>query len=265
MGSMPRRLGEDMMLDRPEANGREGMRIAVLDDELDQQALISAALTEAGHECHCFDRSADLQPGLRAKEFDLLVLDWDLPNLDIGALLRLVRESFGTSVPVILLTHRCDEADLVEALGAGADGFISKPLRVAELQARAEALMRRARFSVGGDQPQDYGRYRFLPAARQLLMDGQPVELKNREYELALLLFQNLGRLLSRDYLRATIWGSAREDGSRSLDTHISRVRSKLALRPEHGFMLTATYGMGYRLESVDPSEMPPSSLRAFG
>ncbi len=239
-----------------QGEGGNRMRIAVLDDELDQQELISAALAEAGHECHCFDRSADLQPGLRAKQFDLLLLDWDLPHVDVDSLLRLVRESFGASVPVIVLTHRCDEADLVEALGAGADGFLSKPLRVAELRARAEALMRRARFSIGGDQPQEYGRYRFLPAARQLLIDGQPVELKNREYALALLLFQNQGRLLSRDYLRATIWGSAREDGSRSLDTHVSRVRSKLALRPEHGFMLTAIYGMGYRLEPVDPSEL---------
>ena len=84
-------------------------------------------------------------------------------------------------------------------------------------------------------------------------MDGVPVELKTREYDLALFLFQNMGRLLSRDHLREIIWGQTSDVISRSLDTHISRLRSQLDLRPDNGYIVTAVYGMGYRFEAVKP------------
>ena len=84
-----------------------------------------------------------------------------------------------------------------------------------------------------------------------LEMDGKPVDLKNREYELALFLFQNMGRLLSREHLREAVWGRGSDIPSRSLDTHISRLRNKLELRPANGYLLSAIYGLGYRFETV--------------
>jgi DNA-binding response OmpR family regulator len=98
----------------------------------------------------------------------------------------------------------------------------------------------------------DFGRYRFLPETRSIEMDGAPVELKNREYELALFLFQNMGRLLSRDHLREIVWGQTADVMSRSLDTHISRLRTLLDLRPGNGYIVTAVYGVGYRFEAVE-------------
>ena len=83
-------------------------------------------------------------------------------------------------------------------------------------------------------------------------MDGVPVELKNREYDLALFLFQNMGRLLSRDHLKEIVWGQVADVMSRSLDTHISRLRTLLDLRPANGFIVTAVYGVGYRFEAVE-------------
>lgn len=97
-----------------------------------------------------------------------------------------------------------------------------------------------------------FGAYRFFPNSRTLHVNGEPLELKHREYELALFLFQNMGRLLSRDHLREAVWGQGPEAPSRSLDTHISRLRTKLDLRPNNGFLLSAIYGLGYRLEAID-------------
>ena len=84
-----------------------------------------------------------------------------------------------------------------------------------------------------------------------LQLDGQPLALSGREYELALLLFSNLGRLLSRDHLREAVWGHSAEVISRTLDTHVSRLRQLLDLQPASGLVITAVYGIGYRLESV--------------
>ena len=98
----------------------------------------------------------------------------------------------------------------------------------------------------------EFGRYRFLPETRSIEMDGVAVELKNREYDLALFLFQNMGRLLSRDHLKEVVWGQVADVMSRSLDTHISRLRTLLDLRPANGFIVTAVYGVGYRFEAVE-------------
>ena len=98
----------------------------------------------------------------------------------------------------------------------------------------------------------EFGRYRFLPETRSIEKDGVAVELKNREYELALFLFQNMGRLLSRDHLKEVVWGQVADVMSRSLDTHVSRLRTLLDLRPANGFIVTAVYGVGYRFEAVE-------------
>lgn len=236
------------------------MRIAVLDTASAQQQLIGEALAQAGHDCRCFTGQHTLLPALMGEGFHLLLVDWDQPDLADGAFLQRLRVDLSLTLPIMLMSHRRAEADLIEALGAGADDLVGKPLRLPELQARVQALLRRAQLLATADPPQDFGRYRFLPAARMLLKDGRPVELKSREYALALLLFQNQGRLLSRDYLHATLWGTVRDDGSRSLDTHVSRIRHKLDLRPQCGYVLSAIYGVGYRLEMVDgPAALTPS------
>lgn len=104
-----------------------------------------------------------------------------------------------------------------------------------------------------------FGPYRFDPEKRSLWLRDQPVELKNREYELALFMFRNAGRLLSRAHLREVVWGETSEAPSRSLDTHMSRLRTKLELTPANGYVVGAIYGMGYRLDAVDANATPPA------
>lgn len=106
-----------------------------------------------------------------------------------------------------------------------------KPIRVGELAARACALLRRT-YASQADLELVFGRYRFILGMPVLEMDGKPVDLKNREYELALFLFQNMGRLLSREHLREAVWGRGSDIPSRSLDTHISRLRNKRVIAP---------------------------------
>ena len=120
--------------------------------------------------------------------------------------------------------------------------------------ARVQALLRRV-YAEPLPTEQVWGRYKFMPIGRRLEIDGKAVSLTQKEFDIALFLFRNKGRLLSRRHLLESLWGSSNPPGtelmSRSLDTHISRIRSVLNLRPENGYRLSAVYGQGYRLESI--------------
>lgn len=230
------------------------MRIAALDDDALQLDLFRQTTEAMGHVCHTYLTGAELLRSLRRETYDLLIVDWHLPDTSGPEVVRWVRKNVQAPLPILFVTHRQEERDIVEGLGSGADDFMVKPVRIGELSARVNALLRRA-YPENTAGPQTFGRYEFLPETRSIVMGGVPVELKNREYELALFLFQNMGRLLSRDHLREIVWGQVAEIQSRSLDTHISRLRMLLDLRPANGFIVTAVYGVGYRFEAV---EAPP-------
>jgi DNA-binding response OmpR family regulator len=107
-----------------------------------------------------------------------------------------------------------------------------------------------------------HGDFVLQPSSHSVTYRGEPVELKQREFELAHCLFRHLGQLLSRAYLMQTVWGRDADIPTRTLDTHISAVRSKLGLRPERGYRLSAVYGHGYRLEAMAPAQaalQPPA------
>lgn len=229
------------------------MRIAALDDDALQLDLIRQATEAMGHVCHTHCSGSELMRELRRQTYDLLIIDWQLPDTTGPEVVRWVRQHVDAKIPVLFVTHRQEERDIVEGLGSGADDFMVKPVRIGELTARVAALLRRA-YPHNAAGMLDFGRYRFIPETRSIEMDGKPVELKNREYDLALFLFQNMGRLLSRDHLREIVWGQAADVMSRSLDTHISRLRTLLDLRPANGYIVTAVYGVGYRFEAVDAS-----------
>jgi DNA-binding response OmpR family regulator len=230
------------------------MRIAVLDDDTLQLDLIKQATEAMGHVCHTHLCGASLLRELRRETFDLLIVDWHLPDTTGPEIVRWVRKNVGNQIPILFVTHRQEERDIMEGLGSGADDFMTKPVRIGELRARISALLRRAYPGNTGDAV-EFGRYRFLPETHSIEIDGKPVELKNREYDLALFLFQNMGRLLSRDHLKEIVWGQASDVMSRSLDTHISRLRALLDLRPVNGFIITAVYGVGYRFEAVEAQQ----------
>ncbi len=233
------------------------MRIAALDDEPSQLELLRHTMEGIGHECHCYTDGRTLLRDLRQQTFDLLILDWSLPDVSGPTVVKWIRQDLASRLPVLFVTNRREEADMVEGLTAGADDFMVKPIRIAELEARVRALLRRA-YPRQHEAEVAFGPYHFLLHSRTLQVGGEPIELKHREYELALFLFQNLGRLLSREHLREAVWGVGPDAPSRSLDTHISRLRTKLDLRPSNGFLLSAIYGLGYRLEAIDADTLAP-------
>lgn len=206
------------------------------------------------HHCHTFTDGATLLNELRRESFDLLMIDWELPGVSGPEVVRWVRSNVKEYVPILFVTNRREERDIVEGLNAGADDFMSKPVRVGELTARVQALLRR---SYVKPQAEDeiWGRYRFIPAMSKLEIDGKVMPLTRKEFDLALFLFRNMGRLISRGHMLENMWKSNNPAGtelmSRSLDTHVSRVRTVLGLRPENGYRLSAVYGQGYRFEAV--------------
>lgn len=204
-----------------------------------------------GHECHPYTEGRKLLQALRRQTFDLLILDWGLPDIRGIDVVKTVRNELKSRLPILFVNAQRDDADVVEGLNAGADDFMANPGRAKELEARVNALLRRS-YPAQHEPELVFGDYHFYPPSRILKVKGVQVDLKNREYELALFLFQNLGRLLSREHLHEAVWGLGVEALSRSLDTHISRLRTKLALRPASGYLLLAIYGMGYRLETIE-------------
>lgn len=231
------------------------MKIASLEDDLDQARRIQQVLTAAGYACTSYHQSRDLLAALRTEAFDLVLLDWHLPDIDGDDVVRWLRTHIGARIPVIFLTNRSAEDDLVEGLRAGADDYIVKPMRPLELLARVAALLRRSQIAEPVDQTIEVARYRVDPAARVITLDDVAITLAPKEFELALLFFRNIGRLMSRDVLAECVWNREIPATSRTLDTHLSNIRQKLQLRPQHGVRLTSSYALGYRLELVSPAD----------
>ncbi|WP_018149874.1 response regulator transcription factor [Leeia oryzae] len=231
------------------------MRIAVLDDDVSLSEFVCQSLNEGGHNACGFQEGKRLIQELKRESYDLLLLDWEVPDLSGFEVLKWVRANMDTPVPIMFLTCRHEETDVVSGLNEGADDYMVKPVRKAELLARVAALLRRAYPNQRETESFEVAPFEFDLIARRLTRQGDPIELTQKEFDLALMLFRNLGRLLSRSHIQEVIWGHGQYLNSRSMDTHISRVRSKLQLRPENGFRLTPVYSFGYRLEQVTANE----------
>ncbi|HYE45847.1 MAG TPA: response regulator transcription factor [Caulobacter sp.] len=237
------------------------MKLAVLDDDPVQVEAITTVIDGAGYRSVAFTRAAALLSALRRETFDLLIVDWALPDRSGLDVIRWVRLNVDPPPPMLLVTSRTEDADIVAGLDAGADDYLSKPVSPAVLEARVGALLRRAYRgrSVGGREI--HAGRAFDPASCSVTHEDRTVVLTAKEFALALVLFRNLHRALSRNYLIEAVWGGEPGLNSRSLDMHVSRIRSKLELRPASGFRLTPVYSYGYRLERLGGGDDPMRHL----
>jgi len=226
------------------------MRIAIIEDDPSQLELVCHWLRSADHESFAFQDANAFLKIMAQTQFEMVILDWNLGEITgIDVLSRLRQTS---KVPVLFCTSRAEQEDVVKALQGGADDYLTKPLRHLEFLARIESLTRRARTLQSKDETFMVEEFRIDCAGGTISRDdGAPFDLTAKDFELAVLLLRNVGRLLSRSHIHDAVWGRSSSVGSRSLDTHVSRIRNKLGLTPGNGWQLKAVYAHGYRLEQT--------------
>ncbi|KVR49429.1 response regulator transcription factor [Burkholderia ubonensis] len=230
----------------------EARSIAVLDDDPAQGDIFGKALLRAGYRCLVFREGKALQLHLQRASFDLLLLDWHLPNFSTEDTLDWVRTlGIGPRVPIIFMATRIGEAEIARALIAGADDYMAKPVSEAILLARVASVLRRAQPFRKHGAVCEFDQFRLDACLGQAYFRGQPVSLTGKQFNLALLLFQHLDHPVSRAHITEAIWKTDVKLESRTLDTHISALRKKLGLCPENGYLLRTIYGYGYRLERI--------------
>jgi two-component system, OmpR family, phosphate regulon response regulator PhoB len=222
-------------------------RVLIVEDEQDIALLVKHALDRTGEMTADIAGSGDVALRRIAEELpDLVVLDLNLPVLSGTEVCRLIRARPATaSIPVIMLTARTSEADRVAGLDLGADDYVTKPFSLRELAARVRAVLRR-RVRAQPASPAVY-RGAHLVAdfdAVSIAVDGVPVRLTRREFELLRFLVENRNRVLSRDRLLERVWGYERVIETRSVDVHVGRLRAKLAAA---GAQIETVVGLGYR------------------
>ena len=227
------------------------MKIAVLEQDRPQADLICQVLSAAGHSCQAYDSARELLGQLRKDSTDMLIMDWNVPDMDGAEVLRRAKEKLATTAPTMFLVGNNAEDDIIAGVTAGADDYLVKPVRRGELVARVSALLRRAYPSQNSAEQLQFGPYTFETRPGRLLKDGLVIDVTQKEFSLALLFFRNIGRPLSRAYIHESVWVRENDVPSRTMDTHVSRVRNKLHLRPENGFRLVPVYSYGYRLEKL--------------
>ena len=241
------------------------MRIGLLEDDSSQIELISLWASEAGDQLQSYKTGKSFREAMSRENFDLLVLDWHLPDTTGIEELDWLRGVKASNTPVIFITSRDSEESVVEALDHGADDYMVKPVKKEVTLARIKALQRRNRLGAPGNgsaniaenelsQPVNidvFDPYEINNDEHTISVNGEVAKLTNKEFELASYLFHNAGCLISRDHLLEHIWGTRADLNTRTVDTHISRIRSKLGINPAAGWQLSSIYQRGYRLFRV--------------
>jgi len=216
------------------------VRLAVVEDDDGVAGALVESLRARGFDCDRMRRGADIL--IRHRGYDAVLLDLGLPDLDGLQVLRQLRAV--SAVPVVILTARTDERSIVRGLRGGADDYVVKPPRIAELMARIETVTRRAAVAAAGSSPVvTTGDVRVDLAAHTVEVGGEPVALTQKEFELVEALVERPGSAVSRQQLMDRIWGDAFVAVSRTLDVHMTGLRAKLN-RPG---LISTIRGYGYR------------------
>jgi DNA-binding response OmpR family regulator len=227
-------------------------RILVVEDEADLNDLIARQLQQEGHEVvQAYDGLAGLQ-SVESAQLDLVILDWMLPKLDGLVVARRIRERH--VVPILMLTARGEETDIVLGLEVGADDYLTKPFRIRELLARVRAILRRVELTRS--TPVTFPRQEPTAIAlgpiqlslemRTAQVEDEELDLTPKEFDLLAMFIQNPGRAFSRDYLLERIWGDDVFVTDRTVDTHVQRLRKKLG---DHADLIRTVWGIGYKLQ----------------
>ncbi|QEP43838.1 DNA-binding response regulator [Ectothiorhodospiraceae bacterium BW-2] len=231
--------------------------LGLLEDDPLQRTMLQRILQQAHYEVHPFTTIQEMINALQRQSFDLFLLDWSLPDGTALEVIQQIRQRLGWQTPIVIQSIHDTEAQIVHALEQGANDYITKPIRVAELTARLYAQMRT---SVTKEQEQELilpAGYYFNEAEHTFNYQHQSVRLTPIEYRLLIFLTRHSNELVSRQTLLDEVWLRPTSTDSRTVDTTIARIRNKLNELPHHPFNIGTVRGFGYRLSLVE-SSLPP-------
>jgi len=237
------------------------MKIAIVDFDLTQTESVCEILANAGHECTSFQESAELLQRFQREPYDVLVVNLQHAEEEQTNPIQAIRRQVPATVPILCIASSTHEEEIVASLDAGADDYLFRPIRRRELVTRILVLLRQAYPYQVSDEQLHFGPYVFEPRRGRISVMGKSVDVTTKEFDLALLFFRNVGRPLSRTLIVETVWAGNPPEISRTMDTHVSRVRNKLSLIPEHGFRLSPVYGFGYRLDQINLNKRDSQSI----
>jgi len=220
--------------------------ILVVEDEPDMAETIVRALEWGGYQTVTAADGREALERVQSDHPDLVLLDLMLPKIDGLDVCSEIREH--SEVPIVMLTARVAEDDRVEGLTRGADDYVTKPFRVRELCARIAAVLRRSRHWDEAEEALEVGDLRIRPAAREVSVGGELVELTPKEFELLEYLARNADSVLSRERILGRIWGEDQYLDERTLDVHIRWLREKIEEDPSDPKRLVTVRGVGYKL-----------------
>jgi DNA-binding response OmpR family regulator len=226
--------------------------IAVIEDEHEVAQGIATWLRQLGADVEVFTSGVAFLTRVDTVAFDLVVCDWVMPEIEGVDLVRQLRELKRQTMPVLMLTSRTTERDIVEGLTAGADDYLLKPVAKAVFQAKANALLRRQVWltkptAVGGVEI--FGDYVFEPLGTMVRVRGEAVTLTLKEFELARILFRTPEKVFSRVELAKQVWPmNAVAADTRTINVHVHNVRRKLGLNTPGAPRIRQVYGVGYVL-----------------
>jgi DNA-binding response OmpR family regulator len=217
--------------------------VLLAEDDVSISDPLARALRREGYDVEVKSEGSAVLQRVLSGGVDLVVLDLGLPTMDGLEVCRRMRAE-GRSVPVLVLTARAEEVDLVVGLDAGADDYVTKPFRLAELLARVRALLRR-----GAPEVPDVNGVRINAESRRAWLGDEELSLTAKEFDLLLALVLGAGKVLTREQLMRDVWGMSRGASSKTLDMHVSWLRRKLGDDAASPRLITTIRGLGFRFE----------------
>jgi DNA-binding response OmpR family regulator len=233
-------------------------QLLLVEDDAEIRRGLMRGLSDLGHAVSSVGSGYEALKAIVDQRPDLVVLDLGLPDIDGGDLLRMVRAV--SSVPVVVATARGEESVIVALFNSGADDYVVKPFGPAQLDARIRAVLRRSG-TTGPDEPVVIGQLRIDLAAREVTLDGEPIELAPREFDLLAFLAARVGTVVTRRELLTRVWQQPFAGGDDTVDVHLSWLRRKLGESAREPRYLHTVRGVGVKLVAPreDAADAPPS------
>lgn len=219
------------------------IKILVVDDEARMRKLVSDFLTIKGYKVlEAEDGEQAVDVFFKEKEISLIILDVMMPRMDGWQVCKVIRQY--SQVPIVMLTARSEERDELMGFELGVDEYISKPFSPKILVARIEAILRRKNVVTG--EILEIAGIRMDKDAHEVFVDGEPIDLSNKEFELLTYFMENKGMALSREKILNNVWNYDYFGDARTIDTHVKKLRNKLGTK---GDLIKTIWGMGYKFE----------------